>query len=52
MAIDEYLKSLQPVPSPHLVDGQLSPAAVRGKELFFSERVGCANCHPAPLYTD
>ncbi|MFQ5576179.1 MAG: glycosyltransferase family 39 protein, partial [Anaerolineae bacterium] len=24
-AIDEYLKSLRPVPSPHLVDGNLSP---------------------------
>lgn len=56
-AIDEYLKSLRPVPSPHLVDGQLSPAAQRGKKLFFSDEVGCARCHPAepepePLYTD
>jgi len=52
VAIDEYLKSLQPVPSPHLVAGQLSPAALRGKALFFSERIGCAECHPPPLYTD
>jgi len=56
-AIDEYLKSLRPVPSPHLVDGKLSPAAERGKKLFFDEEVGCAKCHPAepeqePLYTD
>ena len=52
VAMDEYLKALQPVPSPHLVDGQLSESAKRGKELFFSERVGCAQCHPEPLYTD
>jgi len=52
VAIDEYLKALEPVPSPHLVNGQLSEAAKRGKELFFSERVGCAKCHPEPLYTD
>jgi len=52
VAIDEYLKALQPVPSPLLVDGKLSEAALRGKELFFSERIGCAECHPEPLYTD
>ena len=52
VAIDEYLKSLQPVPSPRLVDGKLSPAAERGKALFFDPAVGCAKCHPEPLYTD
>lgn len=51
-ALDEYLKSLQPVPSPHLVDGRLSEAAERGATLFKSNRVGCHKCHPAPLYTD
>ena len=51
-AIDEFLKKLQPVPSPHLVNGELSEAAKRGKELFFSEKSGCAECHPAPHYTD
>jgi len=51
-AIDEYLRSLRPVPSPRLVDGRLSPAAERGKALFESDRIGCAACHPAPLYTD
>jgi len=49
-AIDAYLKSLEPVPSPHLVDGELAAAARRGREIF--ERAGCAACHPAPLYTD
>jgi cytochrome c peroxidase len=52
VAIDEYLKSLEPVPSPYLVDGKLSEAAERGKKLFFSDRIGCAKCHPEPLYTD
>jgi cytochrome c553 len=51
-AIDEYVQSLEPVPSPHLVDGQLSAAAERGKTLFSSERTGCSRCHPPPLYTD
>ena len=51
-AIDEYLKTLEPAPSPYLVNGRLSKAAQRGKRLFFSEEVGCAKCHPAPLYTD
>jgi cytochrome c peroxidase len=51
-AIDAYLKALRPIPSPHLVDGQLSPAAMRGKKLFHSKRVACHRCHPAPLYTD
>ncbi len=51
-AIDDYLRSLKPVPSPHLVDGQLSPAAQRGKKLFESDRTGCRDCHPALLYTD
>jgi mono/diheme cytochrome c family protein len=49
-AIDEYLKSLKPVPSPSLVDGQLSKAALRGKSIF--QDAGCADCHPAGLFTD
>jgi cytochrome c peroxidase len=52
VAIDEYLKALEPVPSPHLVNGQLTEAAKRGKELFFSKRVNCGECHPEPLYAD
>ncbi|MFQ6035164.1 MAG: beta-propeller fold lactonase family protein [Sedimentisphaerales bacterium] len=49
-AIDEYLKSLQPVPSPYLVDGKLSESARRGQKVF--EKAGCASCHSGPLYTD
>ena len=44
------LKSLQPVPSPYLVKGQLSAAARRGQEVFKS--AGCAHCHPPPYYTN
>jgi len=50
VAIDEYLKSLQPVPSPFLVEGMPGPAAERGKAVF--EQAGCISCHPEPLYTD
>jgi len=50
VAIDEYLKSLEPVPSPHLMDGKPSKSAQRGKAVF--EKAGCGSCHPAPLYTD
>jgi cytochrome c peroxidase len=52
IAIDEYLKSMQPVSSPYLKDGELSESAQRGKKLFFSQDVGCFQCHPPPLYTD
>jgi mono/diheme cytochrome c family protein len=51
-AIDEYLKSLEPAPNPNLAHGQLSAAAERGRKLFESPEVGCAQCHPAPLFTD
>ncbi|HKL22212.1 MAG TPA: hypothetical protein VJ904_10420, partial [Tichowtungia sp.] len=49
-AIDAYLKSLEAVPSPALVDGQLSESARRGEKLF--EELSCDMFHPAPLYTD
>ena len=51
-AIDAYLKSLQPVPSPRVVKGRLSRSAQRGERLFQSARTGCAVCHPPPLFTD
>jgi len=51
IAIDEYLKSLKPVPSPFLVDGKLSEAAVRGKKLFEGD-TGCSVCHAGLLFTD
>jgi mono/diheme cytochrome c family protein len=51
-AIDEYLKSLRPVPSLYLLRGSLSKGAQRGKRLFEDPKVGCATCHPGPLFTD
>lgn len=50
LALDAYVVSMQPVPSPHLSGDRLSSAARRGKKVF--ARAGCAECHPAPLYTD
>lgn len=49
-AIDEYLKSLKPIPSPHLVHGKLSKSAKRGEKLF--AQAGCADCHVPGLFTD
>jgi cytochrome c peroxidase len=51
-AIDEYLQSLQPAPSPSLVGGKLSAAAERGRVLFADPIIGCSRCHPGPLFTD
>lgn len=50
VAIDTYLKSLKPVPSPHLVGGQLSAAAQRGQMVF--QKAKCAKCHSGPYLTD
>ncbi|MHC4707387.1 MAG: c-type cytochrome, partial [Planctomycetota bacterium] len=49
-AIDAYLKSLKPISSPHLVNGELSEAASNGGKLF--NKAGCALCHSQPLYTN
>jgi hypothetical protein len=50
MTLDTLLMKLKPVASPKLVKGRLSAAALRGRTLYIS--IGCAKCHPAPLYTD
>ena len=51
--IDEYLKSLEPVPSPHRArDGSLTAAARRGERIFRSAETGCSACHSGQLYTD
>ena len=49
-ALDAYLKSLRPVPSPYLVSGALSPAAQRGRAVF--EKALCHKCHDGPYHTD
>jgi cytochrome c peroxidase len=42
---------MTPERSPHLVDGQLSEKALRGKKVFEDREVGCTRCHPGPLFT-
>lgn len=49
-AVDAYLKSLEPVPSPYLINGKLTKSAKRGKLVF--EKAGCIPCHSGPYYTD
>ncbi len=51
-AVEAYLSSLVPEPSPRLIGGRLSEKARRGQAIFDSPRAGCSRCHPAPLYTD
>ncbi len=48
--VDVYLKALEPTPSPHLASGKPGAAARRGEKVF--RAAGCADCHPAPLFTD
>lgn len=48
--VDEYLKSLKPVPSPYLVNGQLSEKAKLGKKVF--DKLKCGECHSGLYYTD
>ncbi|MBI3466250.1 MAG: c-type cytochrome, partial [Planctomycetes bacterium] len=53
-ALAEYCNSFAvDTLSPHAAGpGKLTPAAERGRQLFFSEAVGCAKCHSGPYYTD
>jgi YVTN family beta-propeller protein len=50
--IYDYLQSLKPLPSPHLVKGRLSESAARGREVYYKGKADCRVCHPAPLFTD
>jgi cytochrome c peroxidase len=49
-AIDAYLGSLKPIPSPRFVDGKLSPVAEKGKQTF--QKLGCAKCHNGAYFSD
>jgi YVTN family beta-propeller protein len=53
-ALAEYSNSFEvDTLSPHAAGpGRLTPAAERGRQLFFSDAVGCATCHRGPYYTD
>ncbi len=48
--VDEYLKGLEAVPSPRLIDGKLSPLAEQGRKIF--NKLKCNECHSGPYYTD
>ncbi len=48
--VDTYLKGLKAVPSPYLVDGQLSEKAKEGRRIF--EKLKCGECHNGEYYTD
>ncbi|TAL61609.1 MAG: hypothetical protein EPN88_14500 [Bacteroidetes bacterium] len=50
VSVDEYLRSIRPLPSPHLIKGELNKSARRGEILF--EKVGCINCHSGPYFTN
>ncbi|NQT03879.1 MAG: cell surface protein, partial [Planctomycetes bacterium] len=49
-SIDEYLKSLKPIPGPYLVKGKLSASAKRGRKIYSKAR--CDSCHDGALHTD
>ena len=53
-ALAEYCNSFAvDTLSPHAAGpGKLTAAGQRGRQLFFSEAVGCAKCHSGPFYTD
>ncbi len=48
--VDEYLKSLRPVPSPYLQNGELSERAEAGRKVF--DKLKCGECHSGPYFTD
>jgi YVTN family beta-propeller protein len=50
LAIQRYLESLTPLPSPYLVEGRLGAGAVRGQQVFHD--AGCSSCHNGPYYTN
>jgi cytochrome c len=52
-ALAIYTNSFDFTLSPHIPEpGKLSVAAERGKKHFFDKKVGCAQCHSGPYYTD
>jgi hypothetical protein len=50
--MDTFFMAMKPVPSPNLIKGRLSVSALRGKEIFYGGKAGCAGCHSGPLFTD
>ena len=51
-SVNEYLKSLEPIPSPYLTkEGSLTESAKRGKKIF-NGKANCVTCHVPPYYGD
>ncbi len=50
VCVDEYLKGLEAVPSPRLVNGELSELAEQGRKVF--NKLKCNDCHSGPYFTD
>lgn len=50
LCVDAYLMSLRPVPSPFLVNGELSDKAKEGRKIF--DKLRCGECHSGPYFTD
>ena len=51
-SVNEYLKSVEPIPSPYLTkDGSLTDSAERGKRVF-NGKAKCVKCHMPPYYGD
>jgi cytochrome c peroxidase len=50
-AVSAFLRSVKFIPSPfhRKADGSPDEQAKRGEKVF--DKAGCAECHPAPLYT-
>jgi DNA-binding beta-propeller fold protein YncE len=48
-ALIAYLETLEEPCSPFLADDE---AAIRGRQVFESEKAGCARCHHGPHFTD
>ena len=50
-AVNAYLASERPVPSPYLAQGNYSEEAKSGRQLFYGT-AGCGACHQGDLYID
>ncbi len=50
LSVDAYVASLEALPSPYLVNGELSQKAQAGKKVY--ERLACDECHSGVYYTD
>ena len=52
-AVQAFIRSLQPSPSPHLdANLELTASATRGREIFTSRKARCSKCHAGPYLTD